>query len=126
MLGVEISTSRFEGVTTRQNLLGPHRFDVVGRPPIAGRVGEVCAVVGEHDLDPVGNSTGESFEGVASHTAGCRLMQLDESELGRPVDGDEQVALAFLCSDFGNVDVEVADRVTFELGTLGLLVIRFS
>ncbi len=39
-------------------------------------------------------------------------MQLDEGELGRPVDGDKEVELAFLCSDFGNVDVKVANLMT--------------
>ena len=51
-------------------------------------------------------------------------MQRDEGELGRPVDGNKEVELAFLWSDLGNVDVKVADRVAFELGTLGLLVSR--
>lgn len=51
-------------------------------------------------------------------------MQLDEREFGRPVDGDTPVEFTLLCSDFGDVDVEVAGQVAFEPGTLGLLVIR--
>lgn len=51
-------------------------------------------------------------------------MQLDEGKLGRSVDGHEQIDFAFLCSDFGDIDVEVADRIAFELGTLRLLIAR--
>ena len=55
---------------------------------------------------------------------GRLLMQLDEGELGCSVDGYEEIDFALLCSDFGDVDVEVADRVAFELGSLGLLIGR--
>ena len=43
-------------------------------------------------------------------------MQLDKGELGRAVDRDQQVELALLGPDLGDVDVEEADRVMLELG----------
>src|ERR1700683_2479194 len=46
------------------------------------------------------------------------LMQFDEGELRRPVDGDDEVELALSGSDLGEVDMEIADRVGLEL-TLG-------
>ncbi len=42
------------------------------------------------------------------------LMQLDEGELGRAIDGDEQVEPALRRVDLGQIDVEVAERVGFE------------
>src|SRR6185295_11834941 len=42
-------------------------------------------------------------------------MQLGEGELRGPIDGNEKVELALRGAYFGDVDVEVADRVGFEL-----------
>ena len=42
-------------------------------------------------------------------------MDLDEGELGVAVDGHQQVELALFRADFGDVDVEVADRISLEL-----------
>lgn len=44
------------------------------------------------------------------HVAGL-LMQFRIGELGGPVDGYEEVELAFGRAHFGDVDVEIADRV---------------
>ncbi len=72
----------------------------------------MCAIVGEHNLDFVWNSAGKRSKKVSCNAAGRLLMQLDEGELGRSVDGHEQIEFAFLCSDFGDIDVEVADRIS--------------
>jgi hypothetical protein len=42
-------------------------------------------------------------------------MDLDEGELGAPVDGDEEVKLALLSANLRDIDVKVADRVGLEL-----------
>lgn len=49
--------------------------------------------------------------------------EVGESELRSPVDGDEQVQLAIRRAHFGDVDVEVADRIALE-GLLARLVAR--
>lgn len=43
------------------------------------------------------------------------LVQLGESELRGPIDGDEEVEPALCGAYFGDVDVEVTDRVGLEL-----------
>ena len=48
-------------------------------------------------------------------------MQLDERELGGPVDGHEEVKLTLLGSNLGDVDVEEAERIGLELPLGGLL-----
>ena len=53
VLDVEISTSCLEGVAAEWHLLCPHCLDVLRRPAIAGRVGEVSAVIGEYGVDLV-------------------------------------------------------------------------
>jgi hypothetical protein len=50
-------------------------------------------------------------------------MQLDEGELGRAVDGHEEVELALLGPQLGDIDVEEADRVALELGSLWLVAV---
>src|SRR3984957_6393058 len=42
------------------------------------------------------------------------LVQLDEGELRRSVDGDEQVELALRSSNFGEVDMKIADWIGLE------------
>ena len=53
----------------------------------------------------------------------CLLVQFNKGELGRAVDGHEQVKLALLGADFGDVDMEEADRVALELGALRLVTV---
>ena len=81
VLDVEINASSLESMAAKRHLLSPHGFDAFGLPTIAVRIGDVCAIVGEHNLDFVGNSGGKGFEKV-SRNAACRLfMQLDEREI---------------------------------------------
>ena len=46
-------------------------------------------------------------------------MQLSEDELRRPINRHEEVELALLSANLGNVEVEVADRITLETVCLG-------
>ena len=50
-------------------------------------------------------------------------MQLSEGELRGPIDGDEEVEPTLRGAHFGNVDVEVADRVGLELALYALPVL---
>jgi hypothetical protein len=52
---------------------------------------------------------------------GGPLVQFDIGELAGPIDGHEQVQLAFGRLHLGDVDVEIADRIGLELH-LGRLV----
>jgi hypothetical protein len=84
---------------------------------------EVGAIVGENRMHPVGHSRDQVSEEVAGNAAGDPLMQLHKGELGRAVDRDQQVEPALLGSQLGEVDVEVADRVALELGSLRLVAV---
>ena len=66
-------------------------------------------------MDLVGHGGDEVAQEVGGGTARDLLVQFDEGELGRAVDRHEQVELALGGADFGDVDVEVADRVGLEL-----------
>lgn len=47
-------------------------------------------------------------------------MQFDKGELAGAVDGNEEMKLALLSADLGNVDVEEAERIALELAFSGL------
>ena len=91
--------------------------------PVSRGLGEVGAVVRQHDADLVGHGSCKGPEEVASDAPGDPFMELHEGELGRAVDSDEQVKLAGLRPDLGDVDVEVADRVALELALVGLVAV---
>ena len=77
------------------------------------------AVVGEHDLDPVGHG---GDKGLQEGARGLRIGLVDElsdRELGGAVDGDEEIELALRGLHFGDVDVEEADRIGLELAPSG-------
>ena len=71
-------------------------------------------------MDLVGDGSDEVAKEVAGDPARGLLVQLGEGELGGAVDGDEEVELALLGSDLGDVDVEEADRVALEPERCGL------
>ncbi len=115
MLDVEIGAGRFKGMTAEEYALSPHCFDVFGGPAVTRRVGEVGAVVRQHDVDLVGNRLGQVAEEVAGDATGRLLVQLDEGKLGRPVDGHQQIEPPLGRLHFGDVDMEEADRIGLEL-----------
>jgi hypothetical protein len=49
-------------------------------------------------------------EEISRNAAGGLFVQLDESELRCPVDRREEVELSLFSSDFGDVNMEIADR----------------
>ena len=53
--------------------------------------------------------------GYDRYRASLADENLDKDELGGAVDRDEQVELALCRPNFGDVDMEVADRIGFEL-----------
>ncbi|MBA7574765.1 hypothetical protein ES708_16580 [subsurface metagenome] len=51
------------------------------------------------------------------------LMELNEGELGRAVDGDKQVEPPFRRVDLGQIDVEVLERISLEARPLGVVAV---
>ena len=59
---------------------------------------------------PAGSGVARAPRGATRHL----LVHLDEGELRRSIDGDEQVELALRSSNLGDVDMKVADRIGLE------------
>lgn len=72
-------------------------------------------------MDLVGHGFDQSVQELGDYPCRRLLMQLGEGELRGSVDRREHVHLALGRSHFGNVDVEIADRIALEL-PFGLLV----
>ena len=56
---------QFERVGRGTALAGEHVLDLVRGPGIAGRLGEVGAVVGEHGVNPVGHGRDQGAQEIA-------------------------------------------------------------
>ncbi len=77
-----------------------------GAGAVLGQLGELDAVVGQHRVEIVGTGGDQRLkEGACGGPVGLGV-QLSKDELARAVDGDEEVQLAFLGADLGDVDVE--------------------
>jgi hypothetical protein len=74
----------------------------------------VVAVVGEHGVHAVWHGLEQGAEEVRGDARGGTLVELGESELRGAVDSHEEVELALLGPDLGDIDVEEADRVGLE------------
>jgi hypothetical protein len=81
-----------------------------GRPAvaIARQIGELNAVVGEDRMEPIGHGCDQRFDEYNRCGTIGLLMQLNEGELRSSVDSNEQIELALLRPDFGNVDMKEA------------------
>ena len=88
--------------------------DVLERVNVPFVVGELDAIVGQHDVNGVRHGSDQVAQEIRrGHFPGL-LVQFDIDKLGGAVDGDEQVKLAFRRLNLGNINVEVAERVAFE------------
>ena len=73
------------------------------------------AVVGQHDTDVIGDGLHQGVEkGRGGNGVGAG-QELNEGELRGPVEADEEVELASGGANFGNINVEEADRIAPEL-----------
>src|SRR6202453_4586966 len=104
----------FEGV--RPNGLSSLKsgLDVRRRRARIAWGGEVGSVVGEDGMDLVGDGGDQAAQEVSGSLARPLLVHLDEGELRRSVDGDDEVELALRGSNLGDVDMEIADRIGLE------------
>ena len=83
------------------------------RARIAWR-GEVGSVVGEDGVDLVRDGGDQAAQEVPRGAARHLLVHLDEGELRRSVDGDDEVEFALRSSNLGDVDMKIADRIGLE------------
>jgi len=81
---------------------------------------ELNAVVGEHGVNFVRNGFDKRHQEDGRGRSAGLLHKLYEGKFAGPIDRNIQVQLAFGGPYFGDVDVEIADRISLEL-----LLVRF-
>jgi hypothetical protein len=87
-------------------------------------VRELDTVIGEYGVDGVGDGRDEVAQECGGDQLGGPRVQFDIGELGSPIDGHELIEFALGGLNFGNVDVEIADRVALELLPVGLVAVH--
>lgn len=120
VLDIKIGAGQFEGMSEERQFLCPHFSDVVRRSAVAGGIGEMRAFIGKHRVNSIWQGRGEVRQEVGSDPVCGFLVQPNEGELGRPVDRHQQVQVALLGPNLGQIDVEVADGIGLELLLPGL------
>lgn len=89
--------------------------DVVGGIFIALLIGELDAIIGEDDVDAVGHGGDQIAQELGGiHLSGF-VIEFDEGKFGCPVNRHKEIEFALGRLDLGNIDMEIADRITFEL-----------
>ena len=88
----------------------PRRWTVA----VLRQVCELDAVVGQHDTDVIGDGLHQGVEKGRGGNGVGAVHELNEGELRGPVDADEEVGLASGGANFGDINVEEADRIAPE------------
>lgn len=82
---------------------------------VPGLLCELDSVVGQDGVDLMGHRFEHVKQELPSRLSVRCVNELGNSELGRPVDADEEVKLALGGLNLGNVDVKEADGIALEL-----------
>ena len=115
MIDIVSRAGEFKSVSTEERPFCDSLFNLANSQATAAWYREVNTIIGENRMDFVGHGRDKMAKEFGGNLGGRFLMQLDKGEFRRSIDGDKEMELAFLGSHFGNVDVEEADRVSFEL-----------
>src|SRR4030088_1309815 len=94
---------------------GCPRHLAVSPPRFFGRSANSDYDVGEHGVDAIRNGPDECYEEGCGRLHIGLFNEFDHSELRGPVDGHQEVELAFGRSHFRQIDREEADRIAVEL-----------
>jgi hypothetical protein len=115
MIDIVLRPGEFESVGTEEFASFDGFFDLGDGGATAARYGKVDAVAGENRMNLVRYGRDETAKEAGGNLRRRFLMQFGEGELRGTVDANEEVELTLFCPDFGDVDIEEADRVGLEL-----------
>lgn len=82
---------------------------------VTGLIGELNTVVGEHRVDPVGKGLDKVAQEVCGNGLRLTLMEFHIGQFRGSVDGHEQIQLSFFGAHFGNINMNIANRIFSEL-----------
>lgn len=93
----------------------------IGSVPVLRLLRKLDTVIGQDRVELVRHGFAEVFKELPGRLAIGFLCKLRHRKFAGPVDSHKEIELALFCPDLGNVDVEEADRVAFELLLLRLV-----
>lgn len=99
VIDIVASTGDFEGMSAEEFSAFQGGLDVRRGRSAAARRSKVCAVVGEHRVDFVGNEFDECLQEVGGSSSGRTLDEPSKSKLGGAIHGHKEPELAFLSPD---------------------------
>jgi hypothetical protein len=114
ILSTVLGAGVFQGVRPNELSSLQGGLDVRRRRARIAWRGEMGSVVGEDSMDLVRDGGDQAAQEVPGGAAGHLLVHLDEGELRRSVDGDDEAELALRRSNFGDVHMKIADRMGLE------------
>ena len=114
MVDVVLGAGVFEGVRPNGFSSLQRGLDVRHSGARIAWRGEVGSVVGEDGMDLIRDGGDQAAQEVPRGATRHLLVDLDEGELRRSVDGNDEVELAVSGSNLGEVDMKIADRIGLE------------
>ena len=115
VINVMNGTGVFEGMAPEEFAFSDHLLDVSRRPALTFGVSELNAIVCEDRVNLVGNGLNKVQQELFGDGSCCPVVEFHIDKLAGPVDGNKEMKLAFCRSHFGNVDMEIANRISLEL-----------
>ncbi len=82
---------------------------------VARRESKLDAVISQDCMDLVGNSLNHSHQEIGGRVAVGFVEELNKNKLRCSVNGHKKIEFSFLRAHFGNIDVEVSNRILLEL-----------
>lgn len=99
-------------------------FPREGGVPVARLICELDAVVGEDRLDPVRNGFEQALQELPCGLPVSLFYKLGDGELADAVDGDELLELVLGRFNLGDIHMEEADGIAFEVLPLRLVALN--
>jgi hypothetical protein len=115
VINVTDSACIFKGMAPKSTAFLECLLDIGRCPTFAIWIGELHAIVREDRVNLVRHDFDQIEEELLGGGTWCPFVQLDIGKLASPINGDKEMKLAFCGSHFGNIDMELANRIGLEL-----------
>lgn len=115
VVDIGFGAGELEGVSAEEFATFEGELDLRRSGTAIAWSGEVDSIIGQHCVDGVRHGFDQCVQEVGRNPLRGLLMHLDEGELRSAVDSDQKIELALFGANFRDIDMEVANRVAFEL-----------
>ena len=96
----------------------------IGRVPVAGLLTKLDPIVRQYCVDLVGHRFQYSLQKLPGRLAVCFVDQLRDGKLAGSINGYKEIQLALIGTKLSDINVEIANRISFEFLPLGLVALH--